>query len=122
VDRLSLLFGYIFHIAAALAVIYAFHERDAVQQVAALVYAGSTIGATFAGDLFSLLVYWEGTAVSSVFLIWASRTDAAARAGLRYLMIQIGSGLLLMGGMIVLYGETGSLLFDRMTLSGAGTW
>ena len=44
VDRLSLLFGYIFHIAAIISIIYAFHLRDTVQQIAALIYAGTAIG------------------------------------------------------------------------------
>lgn len=36
VDKLSLLFGYIFHLAAFLSVIYALHIKDTVQQVAGL--------------------------------------------------------------------------------------
>ena len=39
-------------------------------------YAGSAIGAVFAGDLVTLFFYWEGTAIASVFLIWARRTEA----------------------------------------------
>jgi multicomponent Na+:H+ antiporter subunit D len=70
VDRLSLVWGYIFHIAAAISIIYAFHIRDTMQQMAALIYAGAAIGGAFAGDLISLFVYWEGTAIASVFLIW----------------------------------------------------
>src|SRR3990172_5611200 len=48
VDRLSLLFGYIFLIASLLNVIYALHVKDTVQHVAGLVYAGSAISAGFA--------------------------------------------------------------------------
>ncbi len=72
--------------------------RDTVQHVAALVYAGAAIGAVFAGDLITLFVYWELTAVASVFLIWAGRTERAYRAGMRYLIIQVGSGVLLLAG------------------------
>ena len=120
VDRLSLVWGYIFHIAAAISVIYAFHIRDTMQQVAALIYAGAAIGGAFAGDLISLFVYWEGTAIASVFLIWATRTEAAYRAGMRYLIIQVGSGVLLLGGAIVLLNDTGSLIFGKMELKGLG--
>ena len=56
VDRLSLIFGYIFHIAAFLAALYALHIRDTTQQVSALVYVGSAIGAVFAGDLMTLFI------------------------------------------------------------------
>ena len=82
VDGLSLLFGYIFHIAAAISIVFAFHIKDTVQQMAGLIYAGAAIGGAFAGDLISLFVYWEGTAIASVFLIWSSRTEAAYRTGM----------------------------------------
>ncbi len=49
---------------------------DARQQVAALVYAGAALGAVFAGDLLTLFVFWELTAVSSVLLVWARGTPA----------------------------------------------
>lgn len=120
VDKLSLVWGYIFHIAAAISIIYAFHIRDMTQQMAALIYAGAAIGGAFAGDLISLFVYWEGTAIASVFLIWATRTEAAYRAGMRYLIIQVGSGVLLLGGTIVLLNETGSIAFGKMELKGLG--
>lgn len=122
IDGLSLVFGYIFYIAAIVSVIYAFHIRDTIQQVMALVYAGSAIGAAFAGDLITLFVYWEGTAISSVFLIWASRTESAYRSGMRYLIIQVTSGVLLLSGAVLLFVQTGSLAFDKMTLSGFGPW
>ena len=120
VDKLSLVFGYIFHIAALISVVYAFHIRDTVQQVAALVYAGSAIGGVFAGDLITLFVYWEGTAISSVFLIWANRNEHAFRAGMRYLIIHVGSGVLLVAGAIIHYHVTGSIAFDKMELNGLG--
>lgn len=121
VDRLSMIFGYIFHIAAFLAAIYALGLREVGQQVAALVYAGSAIAAVFAGDLLTLFVYWELTAVSSVFLIWGRRTERAYRAGLRYLIVQVASGVILLAGVAVHYGQTGSLAFEHLGLNGLGT-
>jgi multicomponent Na+:H+ antiporter subunit D len=114
VDRLSLVFGYIFHLAAFLSAIYALHVRDTVQHVAAMIYVGSAVGAVFAGDLVTLFVYWEGTAISSVFLVWASRTEAAYRSGMRYLVIQVGSGVLLLAG-VILHGQaSGSVAFTKL--------
>ncbi len=49
VDRLSRVFGTVFHIAAFLSAIYAYRESDRDQQVAASVYAGSAIAGVFAG-------------------------------------------------------------------------
>jgi multicomponent Na+:H+ antiporter subunit D len=121
VDKLSTIFGVIFSIAAALGVIYAQHEQDILQQTAGLVYAGAAIGAVYAGDLLTLFIFWELTAISSVFLIWASRTERAFKAGMRYLIIQVGSGVLLMAGAIYRYADTGSLAFDEIGLTGFGS-
>lgn len=121
VDQLSIVFGSIFCIAAAISVLYAFGFQDPVQQVAALVYAGSAIGAVFAGDLITLFVFWEMTAISSVFLVWAGRTERAFRAGIRYLLVQIGSGVLLMAGILLHIAETGSIAFTDFGLTDLGT-
>lgn len=122
VDRLSRVFVLVFCLAAFLGNLYAWHVRDTVQQVAALLYAGSAIGATLAGDLITLFFYWEGTAIASVFLIWARRTEAAYWTGMRYLIIQIGSGVMLLAGVVLWYHDTGSIGFDRMTLGSLATW
>ncbi|MCB1509726.1 MAG: Na(+)/H(+) antiporter subunit D [Hyphomicrobiaceae bacterium] len=119
IDSLSRIFGYIFLIAAALTAIYALHDRDVVQQVAGLAYAGSAVGAVFAGDLVTLFIYWEGTAIASVFLIWASRTEKAYTAGMRYLIIQVGSGVLLLAGVMLHYRATGSIAFGSLGLDGS---
>ena len=114
VDRLSLVWGYIFNIAAFLGLLFAWHERDILQQVSALVYAGAAIAAVFAGDLVTLFVFWELTGVSSVFLIWASRTPEAYRCGMRYLVIQVSSGVILLAGAIIWYADTGSIDFGHI--------
>jgi multicomponent Na+:H+ antiporter subunit D len=121
IDRLSLVFGLIFHIAAVLSAIYALHVKDGVQHVAGGIYAGAAIAAVFAGDLLTLFVYWELTAVSSVFLIWASRTERAFSAGMRYLVIQVGSGVLLLAGILFHLRATGSLEFGHLGLGTLGT-
>jgi len=122
IDPLSLIFGYVFHIAAALSVVYAWHNDDVIEQVAGLAYAGAGIGAVFAGDLITLFVYWEAMAITSVFLIWARRTDTAYAAGMRYLIIQVGSGVLLLSGAILMAHETGSIAFEKMTPGSLATW
>ncbi|MEM9330029.1 MAG: Na(+)/H(+) antiporter subunit D [Pseudomonadota bacterium] len=122
VDKLSTIFGLVFSLAAFLSLLYAWHVKDLVQQVAALLYAGSAIGAVFAGDLITLFIFWEGTAITSVFLIWARRTRGAFATGMRYLVIQIGSGVLLLGGVALFYRETGSIAFEAMTLGSFATW
>ena len=85
VDKLSLLFGYLFHLAAFLAAIYSLHVADRVQHVTGLMYAGSAVGAVFAGDLITLFIFWELLATTSVFQIWARRSSRSIGAGMRYL-------------------------------------
>ncbi|MDH4189582.1 MAG: Na(+)/H(+) antiporter subunit D [Betaproteobacteria bacterium] len=122
VDRLSLVFGYIFILATLLNVIYSLHEDDPYQQVSALAYAGSALGAVFAGDLITLFVFWELTAVTSVVLIWARRTERARRAAMRYLLVQLASGMLLLAGAALHYQASGSIRFDLLGLATPGGW
>src|SRR5688572_1687612 len=122
VDRLSLLFAYVFLLAALLCSIYALHVKDTVQHVAALVYAGSALGAIFAGDLITAFVWWEISAVSSALLIWAARTERAYRAGMRYLIVQLASGMLLLMGALLHAADAGSLRFEYVGLGTAGSY
>ncbi|MDY6942007.1 MAG: Na(+)/H(+) antiporter subunit D [Pseudomonadota bacterium] len=120
VDGLSRIFAYIFSVAAFFGMVYARALRDDRQHMAALVYAGSGIGAVCAGDLISLFVYWELTALASVFLIWCRGGERAFRAGMRYLMIQVGSGVILLSGLVVRYLGTGDLSFGSIDPASPG--
>ena len=122
VDRLSLLFGLLFHIAALLGAIYALRAKDRLEHAAAFAYAGGALGAVFAGDLVTLFVYWEIMAVASAFVIFAARTPASSGAGLRYLVLQLLSGLLLLAGALLHYRTSGTIefeAFDAGTAAGA---
>ncbi len=122
IDKLSLLFGYLFHIAAFIALIYSLHIKDNTQQVCGLLYAGSALGAVFAGDLLTVFMFWELLAITSAFLIWARRTPEAIRAANRYVVIQVLSGVLLLSGAIMLYQQTGSLKLEYLGLNGSASW
>lgn len=119
-DSLSRIFGLIFIIATFLNGIYALHERSRLTDAAALIYAGAAIGAVFAGDLVTLFIFWELTAISSVFLIWARGTSGAVAAGMRYLAIHVASGVLLLAGAVIVAGETGSWSFGAYAAAPAG--
>lgn len=122
IDKLSLMFGYVFHIAALIGAIYSLHLRDTLQQVSSMMYAGSGLGAVFAGDLLTLFVFWELLAFTSVFLIWARRTQRSYVAGMRYLIIQVLSGVLLLVGTLFFAYENGTIAFDYIGLDGAAGW
>lgn len=121
VDRLSLIFGYIFHIAAFMSAIYAARVNDPIQHLSSQVYAGAAIAAAFCGDLISLFVFWELTAISSVFLIWASRTEDSLHCGVRYLILQVASGVILLAGALMLFHNKGTLAFVNFAEDGLDT-
>jgi multicomponent Na+:H+ antiporter subunit D len=122
IDKLSLIFGYLFHLAAFLAAIYALHLEDGLQHFTGSLYAGAAVGAVFAGDLITLFIFWELLAVSSVFQIWARRTQSANDSGMRYLLIHITSGLLLLVGAALHYQETRSLAFVHLELTSTAAY
>ena len=111
VDRLSLIFGYVFHIAAVMSTLYALYAKKSIEHVMGVAYAGAAVGAAFSGDLISLFIFWELTALTSVFLIWAADTEDALHCGVRYLVIQVASGVILLAGTLMHYNQTGSLAF-----------
>ena len=115
-DPLSRIFAVVFHIAAALNIIYAWGQRDRAQNFASLAYPAAALGGVLAGDLITLFFWWEVAAITSVFLVWAPGTRATFVAGMRYLSIQILSGVLLLAGIVLLYRETGSLAFEAIGL------
>lgn len=141
-DKLSLLFGYLFHIAAFLGFVYALHlgdgtpegsvagdvgedditgdARAGMQHVAAMLYAGSALGAVFAGDFITLFVFWELLAITSVFLIWARDSKQSYATGFRYLIIHVVSGVMLLSAALMIAHQTGSIAFDHVGLEEAG--
>lgn len=119
-DGLSRLFAWAFHAALAVGLVFALRLRDGAQLTAIPVYAGAAIAAVCAGDLITLFVFWELTA-ASVVLVWAARNEAALRAGLRYLLWQIGSGVALLIGAALLLAQGHSRL-DAVPLESVGAW
>ena len=120
-DALSRIFGLIFLIASALGNLYALGDDvDKLQRSAALAYAGGAIAAVFAGDMITLFIFFEVAAVASVFLIWARRTERAFAAGMRYLIFQIGAGVILLAGLLIHDSVTGSIDFDKLGLEAPG--
>jgi multicomponent Na+:H+ antiporter subunit D len=118
VDQLSLVFSYVFSIMAFIGMVYALHVDDDTQHVAALTYAGSALGVTFAGDFLSLYLFWELMAISSALLVFRRREPSAVAAGFRYLLVHVFGGLVLLGGILLHWSRTGSLAFGDLGASG----
>ncbi len=118
VDKLSMVFGYIFVIMAFAGAVYSLHEKDSMQLVAAFLYAGSSLGVVFAGDFFTLFIFWEIMAFASVCLVCARNTDAARKASFRYILVHLFGGLLLLAGIVMHVSATNSIEFKFLGLGG----
>ncbi len=122
VDKLSKVFGYIFCIAAFGSFLFALHIEGKLEHLSALVYVGSALGVVFAGDFFTLYIFWEFMAVASVMLIWARKTKRALDAGYRYVLVHIVGGLILLAGILLHVHETGSLEVGRIQTQNISSW
>ncbi len=119
-DSLSFVFGLAFIIASAIVGIYSLHRRDPLQDSTAMIYAGSAVTAVFVGDLISLFIAWELTAIASVFQVLAPRTRESGRAAMRYLFFQVASGMLVLAGVCMFAAATGKTQFALIAESMAG--
>ncbi len=122
VDKLSMVFGYVFVIMAFIGVLYSLHVKEHGHFIAGFLYVGSALGVVFSGDLFSLFIFWEIMAFSSVFLIWFQKEKASIDAGFRYLLVHTAGGLCLLAGIVLRVVETGSLEFGHIGLDGLDTY
>ncbi len=122
VDALSRLFGIVFSIMAFGGALYALNRTNTVELTAAFFYAGSSIGAVFAGDLITLFIFWELMAIGSTIVVWAGGGARASRAGMRYAAIHLLGGVLLMAGVAGHVAATGSTDFTAMQTDSLAHW
>ncbi len=122
IDRLSMIWGYLFCLAGVLNAIYGLHEKCKITDSSALIYMGAALAGVFSGDLLTLFIFWELAAISSVFLVWKGGEHSYA-SGIRYLAIHVLSGVLLLAGAIV-YGRAngGDFTFGNIGLGAPGGW
>ncbi|WP_251330748.1 Na(+)/H(+) antiporter subunit D [Haloplanus pelagicus] len=112
VDPFSRVVGLVFAFIATVAVGYSWATDANERQTAyALTYVGSSLGAVFAGDWLTMVVWWELMAVTSTILVW-DYGGKAVRAGFRYAVLHGVGGSLVLGGIAWHYATVGSFLFS----------
>ncbi len=116
------LFATVFAVMVFVGGLYGFRQTGVTELCAANIYAGSAIGVTFAGDLITLFVFWEIMAIGSTMVIWSAGSQAAYRASMRYLLVHLFGGVVLMAGIVAHIGTTGSVEFATMSLDGISGW
>lgn len=122
VDALSRLFGIIFALMAFGGALFGLGQPRRLEMPAALLYAGAALGVAFAGDLVTVFLFWELMAVGSTLVLWSAATPQAYRASLRYLMVHLFGGTLLLAGVGAHFAATGTLAFDALAAAGPGYW
>ena len=121
VDRLGRLFALVFMLALFVGSVYAIRQRSRLEVPAAFVYGGAAVGAVLAGDLITLFVFWELMAIGSTLVIWAGGREAYP-AAMRYLMVHLFGGVVLMAGVTAHMAGGGSLRFEAMALDSIAHW
>ncbi|MFV8753407.1 Na(+)/H(+) antiporter subunit D [Nannocystaceae bacterium ST9] len=109
-------FATVFALMALAGALYAWNQDRRVELSAAMIYAGSAIGVTFAGDLITMFVFWELMAIGSTIVIWSAGSEAARKAGLRYAYVHLLGGAVLMAGLALHVEQTGSIALPTMTM------
>jgi multicomponent Na+:H+ antiporter subunit D len=120
-DKLSRLFAIVFGIMAFAGGLFALNQKSCLELPAAFLYAGAAMGVVLAGDLVTVFVFWELMAIGSTLVVW-SAGDAAYRASIRYLMVHLFGGVMLMAGIAGHVVVTGSVAFEAMRPDSVAHW
>ena len=127
-DKLARLFATVFAIMAFAGGMFALRQAKPLELSAAFFYAGSAIGVLFAGDMITLFVFWELMALGSTLVIWSADSERARKAGLRYVLMHLLGGVLLMLGIVDYIAATNSVSFgpapipELLGTARPGTW
>lgn len=122
INKLSLLFGYVYVIAAFCMNIYALRVKNDWEHVAAMIYVGSALGAIFAGDFFTLFFSLEIMSWAPFFLILFRGTKKAFGAAVRYILWHHFSGICILAGIVIHAHYTGSIEFAHMPWGWGGKY
>ncbi len=118
-DRLSRWFGTIFSLIAFAGALFALNQPNRLETTAAHTYAAGALGVVFAGDVLTLFVFWEVMALASTLVVWSV---GAKRAGMRYLILHLLGGVMLMTGLAGEVAASGSTAFAAMTPDSLARW
>ena len=114
INKMSILFGYVYVIAAFCMNIYALGVKNDWEHVVAMIYVGSSLGAIFAGDFFTLFFCLEIMSWAPFFLILFRGTKKAQGAAIRYILWHHFSGVCILAGILIHAHHSGSIEFAHM--------
>ena len=121
VNEFNEVWGTVFALVALGGGVFGLRLRDRVQRrCTALAYGGSAFGVLFAGDLLTIIVFWELMAVTSFLLIVNGGRPGSRAAAMRYLFVHVAGGAAFLGGILWHAGETGSFALEAFEATPAG--
>ena len=120
-DALSRLFITVFAITVFTGSLFCCKQANSTELSAAFIYAGGAMSVVLAGDLISLFIFWELMALASTMVIWSARTPSSWKAGMRYILIHLLGGVILMSGIVAYVNEAQSTLFNSMQATSLST-
>ena len=108
---LILVFGILGSVVAIYSIKYMDHD-DRIDRyyLLLLILIAGMIGVVMAGDLFTLFIFWETMSIASYVLVAFRKEEPdPIEAGVKYLFMSAFGSVVLLFGMSLLYGVTGTL-------------
>jgi multicomponent Na+:H+ antiporter subunit A len=126
-DPMALTMGLLISGIGALVMVYAagYVDRRDTRTTARFVayftlFAGAMLGLVMAADVWTLLLFWELTSVTSFLLIGLDDTSQASRAAAqRALLVTTAGGLAMLGGLACLVAATGTSSLEAIVSASA---
>jgi proton-translocating NADH-quinone oxidoreductase chain N len=128
IDAISIYMAIIILALSAVVLIYTVFSVDSNNRPSERYFAimlmttAGVLGAVLAGDLLTLFIFWEVATAGAAFLMLFRKNVFSINATLKYLIMVIIASALVMFGMSIVYGLTGTLNYlavgrDLATLS-----
>ncbi len=123
IDMLSVFMAFLYTISGLFAAVYSIkymeHDTGLTEYYTLLLgmIAGMT-GVVFAGDFFTLFVFWELTCLTSYVLVaFRKQRWEPIEAGFKYLIMSAAGSATILLAMSLLYGMTGTVTFAGLSSS-----
>jgi proton-translocating NADH-quinone oxidoreductase chain N len=117
IDGISVYMAIMFVAVSAVVVVYSVFYMDTSKRPSEryfaimLILTAALMGAVFSGDLLTLFIFWEAAAAGSSFLMIYKKDPRSLNSTLKYLVMIIIASALIVFGLSIVYGLTGSLNF-----------
>ncbi len=121
-DKWSLVFLNIFTVLSFIGILYNLKDNRALDLSAGLLYSGAAMGVVMAGDLLSMFLFWEMLTIGATLCLLARGTERSGAAAIRYFVLHVMGGVVLLAGVLMHYSETGSLAFEEIGLGHVSTY